>query len=70
MTACLICPLLLLLLPFVANIGGCRRFVDCWLLIASATFFQQLLGVGHMAQLPTPHNHNSPLVHVLLSLII
>jgi hypothetical protein len=25
--------------------------VDCWLLIASATFLEELLGVGHMAML-------------------
>ncbi|WIA23852.1 hypothetical protein OEZ85_013510 [Tetradesmus obliquus] len=28
-----------------------HRFVDCWLLIASATFLEELLGVGHMAML-------------------
>jgi len=29
----------------------CNRFVDCWLLVASATFLEELLGVGHMAML-------------------
>jgi len=30
---------------------NCRRFIDCWLLVASATFLEELLGVGHMAML-------------------
>lgn len=33
------------------TVASLQRFVDCWLLVASATFLEELLGVGHMAML-------------------
>jgi hypothetical protein len=42
---------LTLLLPPVKTCWPHPRFIDCWLLVASATFLEELLGVGHMAML-------------------